>query len=289
MAKITLRVNGEQVPFHMPEPGTGPSVFVFAPPKSGSTFLNHLISDLTKYGPQPNVNIPSALFDSGINFQTAQLERADLIFGADGYCFSGFRDWPRFLGGSFDLNQYKRVFMMRDPRDMLVSNYYSMARSHPIPEKGKVKDQMEEKRFWAQKLNIDEYVLGEPSEYYRNLLDRMVRIWDTPTVSVGLRQRQHRHERKRTNLLKVRYEDVVFEKVDFAKRLCEFFDWGLDERLVTEAATKQDVFPKSERPDEHIRQVKPGNFREKLKPETILQLNETFAPYLRIFGYDETL
>lgn len=288
MAEIILRANGEQVPFDMPEPGTGQSVFVFAPPKSGSTFLNHLIVDLTKYGPQPNVNIPSALWNAGINFQTARLERADLIFGTGGYCFSGFRDWPRFLGGNFDLNQYKRVFMMRDPRDMLVSNYFSMAKSHPIPERGKVKSQMEEKRIWAQNLGIDEYVLGEPAEYYRNLLDRMVRIWDTPTVAIGPEQRQHRHERKRRNLLSVRYEDVVFEKADFAKRICEFFGWDIDEKLVTAAAAAQDVFPDSEQPDKHIRQVKPGNFREKLKPETIIALNETFGPYLRIFGYDET-
>ena len=288
MPETTLKVNGEAIPFNMPYAGLGASSFIFAPPKSGSTFLNHLIADLAKFGPQPNVNIPSTLFDAGINFQQAKLERANLLFETDGYCFSGFRDWPRFLGGGFQLDNYKRVFMMRDPRDMLVSNYFSMAKSHPIPESGAVKEQMEENRTWALSTDINEYVLGEPLQYYRNLLDRMVRVWQNPTKHIASGDpTKQRNERKRVMLLSVRYEDVVFKKAEFAERLCKFLEWNIDPTLVTKLAKKQDVFPDEERPEKHIRQVNPGNFRKKLDHSTVLKLNAELRSHLNLFGYEE--
>ena len=54
------------------------------------------------------------------------------IFLDRGYCYGGFR----FLPESFEipiLGQVKSLLLVRDPRDMLVSHYFSTRSSHPAP------------------------------------------------------------------------------------------------------------------------------------------------------------
>jgi hypothetical protein len=44
--------------------------------------------------------------------------------------------------------------------------------------------------------------------------------------------------------------------------------------------------PKEENIYSHKRAVKPGNYRDKLKPQTINQLNQVFAEFLNKYGYN---
>ena len=50
-------------------------------------------------------------------------------------------------------------------------------------------------------------------------------------------------------------------------------------------AAKHDIRPNAERPDHHIRQVVPGNFRKHLRPETIDKLNAEFSAEMQEYGY----
>jgi hypothetical protein len=51
-------------------------------------------------------------------------------------------------------------------------------------------------------------------------------------------------------------------------------------------ARKYDVIPTVEKQDKHIRQVHPGNYKAKLKPDTIERLNTSLAGFLTHHGYE---
>jgi hypothetical protein len=50
-------------------------------------------------------------------------------------------------------------------------------------------------------------------------------------------------------------------------------------------AAAHDIIPQTERPDQHIRQAHPGDYRRKLKPETIAALNAVLGRFFLTFGY----
>ena len=87
----------------------------------------------------------------------------------------------------------------------------------------------------------------------------------------------------------VRYEDVVFDKYRLAVVLDSLLGLGLSVNALAASAKKFHALPEKEDPDSHIRWVRPGNFRDKLLPETAQILTDWFAPTLEEFGYDLTV
>jgi hypothetical protein len=73
----------------------------------------------------------------------------------------------------------------------------------------------------------------------------------------------------RTNVATYRYEDVIFKKRIWIDDLCSWFGWDISSDLKGSVAARFDVVVDVERPDQHIRQVKPGNHRRHLRKETI--------------------
>jgi hypothetical protein len=55
--------------------------------------------------------------------------------------------------------------------------------------------------------------------------------------------------------------------------------------VIREIAQRFDIFPGQEDPSAHIRKVTPGDYKQKLKPETIAQLNDFFQDILSRYQY----
>ncbi|MDJ0581299.1 hypothetical protein [Crocosphaera sp.] len=49
---------------------------------------------------------------------------------------------------------------------------------------------------------------------------------------------------------------------------------------------KHDIIPSRENPFSRIRKVTPGDYKAKLKPDTISHLNDIFSHTLRKYNYD---
>jgi len=82
-----------------------------------------------------------------------------------------------------------------------------------------------------------------------------------------------------------RYEDMVYRKGDWAEEACRHFGWARPKRSIARAVAPFEFFPEVERVDQHMRQVHPGNYKKKLKPETIEKLNHILKDELEFFGY----
>lgn len=162
----------------------------------------------------------------------------------------------------------KRIFHIRDPRDMLVSEYFSVGWIHPN-ETGKAMDQ---RRSKIQKMTVDEYVLQQPefsswplNEKFKNLLSLDL---SNPNYSL------------------VRYEDMVLDFPSWARTAIEPFEFRFPGRALNRYVKKfSSQFEVKQESMSHRRKVTPGDHKEKLQPSTIEALNDRFQEVLTRFGY----
>lgn len=242
-----------------------PSFFLFSLPKAGSVLLEAVAADLCALAGIKVVSPTVQMFERGLDVGELEIT-PDQLFEPVGYCYSGFREFPPFLSESF-LAGRKAVLLIRDPRDVLTSMYYSIAYSHPLPGPGKVREQFLERRAEVQRKTIDDFVLSE-----RPALEHLLNAFIS-----GLGQ---------TELRLYRYEDIIDRKPEWLRDLAEFLEIEAAPEELDAIAVRHDLRPsQGECPDQHVRQVAPGDHRRKLRYRTILRLNAELSPQWQKFGY----
>lgn len=160
------------------------------------------------------------------------------------------------------------LFQTRDPRDILVSEYYSLGWRHTDQDWDAAERNRREK---IRQLSIDDYVLQEPEIAKYPLLNRYRCLLE----SMGS-----------AHIQMVKYETMV---LDFEQWLGEVIPLvGLTRKSDRDVLLKQyrEEFRPDSDPGAHKRNIVPGDHRRKLQPETIELLNIRFATVLRALGYD---
>lgn len=235
------------------------SVYLFSFHKSGSTLMDNMVREYCRQMGVPTFSLFNFIFDSGIS--THEVMNDTLVcFSRTGRIYTGFRHFPHF---DLDLRGSPCVLLVRDPRDMLVSMYYSVSKSHVLPRKNLL---LRRKRQEAAAMGIDEFVLDKAGQYLNHF---------------------HRYQKKlpTDTLSTYRYEDVIYEKEAWLKDLVETMSLPQDQDLIKKIARQFDIFPKREEQEKHIRQVHPGNYKTKLKPQTIDTINDSLEEFLRHYDY----
>lgn len=157
------------------------------------------------------------------------------------------------------------LFLVRDPRDILVSSYYSFGFTHSLSDAEEVREhQLAVRRSVKEKL-LDEYVLSE-ADTQVNYFKKMYELSETCTHGTILR-----------------YEDMIHNFDEFADKLCQYVsieDAAL-EGLYQRSRPKQ-----SEDTSSHRRSGQVGGFRDKLQEGTIQAVNKKMAGILTLFGYE---
>jgi hypothetical protein len=214
------------------------------------------------YCPQlgyPVVSIFDQAFNQGILTSDIGPETIP-CFKDNGYVYSGFRHYPKF---QLDTKDNSIIWLVRDPRDMAVSMYYSVAKSHRIP---KDNHNMVRNRQRALETGIEQFVISHASNYLKQFNDY-----------------QSAFAGKKVHIY--RYEDIIYEKLAWFKNVLEILDVETTKPFLKEVVSMFDVIPTSENQDEHIRQVHPGNYKKKLSQDTIAEMTELTKPFLDYFDY----
>jgi hypothetical protein len=185
------------------------------------------------------------------------LDRPDTIYG-------GFRIVPDFLDDRH-LAGAGLMLLVRDPRDVLTSLYFSITKSHVIPP-GEAGREMQTLRDRSAVQTIDHFVL-------------------TQARDVDWVERYRRLDSLRSRGKAWRYEDVVYDKARWLDDILACLALDLPASHRRELVRQEDVVPASERPTEHVRQVAPGDHKRKLRNETIKKLGAIFAETLDAWGY----
>jgi hypothetical protein len=264
MENITL-YSTQNTPYSvaLPEPTRGQkSAYLFAYAKSGSTLMDNMISHYCAQTGMAFFSLFGQAFSQGI--QTSDIDKdAAACFKPEGYIYSGFRHYPKFR---ISIGDEPVVLLVRDPRDMLVSLYYSIIKSHVIPE-GNM--QLKEQRQRAAQQSIDEFVVQRAGGYLRQF-ERYKQTLGELKVKV------------------YRYEDVIYDKKRWLWDMIQFIGLPEQKTLIEDIASRFDIVPDSEHEMQHIRQVHPGNHRDKLQKGTISRLNQKLAPFLSAYDYSSS-
>ena len=257
----------ETIKAQLAPPGDFAACFAMSVHKAGSTLLHNMIKMACRRQRIPCANIPTLLFNESLRDAEWNTDRSLLPFFEDGRVYIGFRLLPPIFHRPSILQERQSVLLVRDPRDALVSQYFSFGgrhASHKVPRKGSRK--LTSSWESTAHLDIDAYVLHAAAGY----LDKLV---------------AYQHALDFGKVLLRRYEDIYYDKRTFLAEIFRHFGLDIRPGVVTEVAREFDVRPEAEQRGKHIRKGTPGDHRDKLRPETIERLNDLFAPACAEFGY----
>jgi hypothetical protein len=199
------------------------------------------------------------------HLSAAEMVQYRHVFKPSGYLYSVFGGT---IEGIPNLDSYHVILMIRDPRDVLTSRYFSHAYSHLPPGRSKIEPFHTGVAF-AQQAGIDRYVLEwseQVYQIYQRYLDLLVN--------------------RQSNLYITKYEHMMSDFpawLDGVLNYCELdISATLRQELLEEAFKTR---PKKENVSKHARQATPGDYKRKLQPETIEHLNNQFSDILTAFGY----
>lgn len=154
----------------------------------------------------------------------------------------------------------KLILHLRDPRDVLVSMFFSWSYSHPGVD--------EDLRARLRKAGLDEFVLRE---------------------SAGLKEKYALYVRDYLSLpetVSLKYEDFVLDRPAWLGAFLDACDIDPAQRHYVRLG-KDNPAAKVREEDKfsHIRKASPGDYKEKLNAETIATLNADWADILKALDY----
>ena len=217
------------------------------------------------------------------------LEHADPseILSRRKHIYGGFRDAIPFVSvdrqnikiNIFDVITKSKipsafVFLLRDPRDCVVSLYYSHLRLQ--------KTQAETSLFikgqdQAGHARIDDYVRSQMYHVANNFQ--------------GILALAAESNRRGFPTLCFAYEDALYSQSTMFRRICSLTGYSVTDEQWREVvrssqdpkmccSTPLDYLPISEDKSKHLRKATPGDYMEKLLPSTVRLLNANFSDIL---------
>ncbi|HTV96588.1 MAG TPA: sulfotransferase domain-containing protein [Steroidobacteraceae bacterium] len=254
-----------------------PNVVVFTLHKSASMFLHHQckylcsLAGMTYHSP----NMPG----SGLNARTLLTDRE--LWKSRRGCFAPIR----FFVDIPNVEDFQILLHLRDPRDVLVSMFYSYCFIHAgeiPPNTGYRKEAAEQ--------GIDAFVLAKASAdgaRYRGDYGTGAHVEDL----IGNVARRYRDYVERLlanpNVLLVKYEEMVTDYGSWLRKFLRPFPVEDKDRVIDDLiARAPDFFPRRDGDlMDHVRHIAPGDYRTKLRAATISKLDEIFADTLERLGY----
>jgi hypothetical protein len=252
----------------MPQEGDFDPCFAFSVHKCGSTMMNVMIKRVCKLADIPAISVPDLMFSHGVLETQWCIDECMVPAFRHRLLYFGFRHLPPILmTPELGVRQRRFVLLVRDPRDALVSEYFSFGRkqsSHAVPKKNPEAFLASQTR--VPERTIDEYAIAAAS----NLRKKLQAYRDNLDFDLGLIRR---------------YEDVFFDKETFLREIFEHFGIAVPDQIIRDVAKANDIRPEKEDETKHIRKGTPGDHREKLDPETIGRLNDIFREVGSFYGY----
>ncbi|MBA3881221.1 MAG: sulfotransferase domain-containing protein [Chthoniobacterales bacterium] len=255
------------------------NVVVFTTHKAGSMVLHRVLKDICDHN---NIRYHSENQPDPDKLPVAKMFRGKDYIAKHNGCFGPMR----FYVPSRALAEANILLHLRDPRDVLTSMFFSYCFMH----RGAVPPNTGVRREVAE-AGIDKFVLDmSGAEYVRYQGDYGTGGNFKEHIGNVL-ERYEQYQREivgRPNTVLVRYEMMV---ADFSTWLAQvvsrFESVNHNETYEFAAAARahETRRPAAENISLHKRKVTPGDYKEKLKPQTIAELNRRFSNLLTAFGF----
>ena len=238
------------------------NILFFTVHKAASMFIYKVCHDLAKVRGLNYYSVNHNKF-SRYYFDTEETDLTDLAnWDNRTGCFAPLRyyfDIPPQLDA-------QTILHLRDPRDVLVSLYFSEAYSHNV-FKG-VFDLNPAEREKIVTAGIDRYVLNHADTFNQKYTECQALLTKPGSIFVT-------------------YETLVLNFPEWLEKVARGF--AIDNPKFIQKLSKKyagEFAIKKENIHAHKRKIVPGDYREKLAAETIAQLNAIFAENLQRYGYE---
>jgi len=248
------------------------SVIHFSINKSATQYIKSILRKTATANGMTAVGMNDYAFHSTMPFlnrlSNKELGNYQHIFKPKGYVYTVFGA----MVGIKKLDSYKVILVVRDPRDVLVSGYFSKVFSHPLPpSRSNKRGKFEGSRQAAQNRTIDEYILKNTEKIYDIYTNYIYHLLE-----------------KNTHVYVCKYEEMINDFEGWLTGLCDYAELELTAELKQQFIAKhQAKIPKKENPKKHLRKGIQGDYKTKLNPETIDNLNIKFKEILNYFVYNE--
>jgi hypothetical protein len=268
---IALNIAGRQpVTFRVDETAKGRCFFVLGIRKCGSTLFNKICRPLALQNSTNYVDVAGTFFKSNITVGEWVNDAGMLALLRPGNAYGGFRAMPKCFQEARAFENGRKILLIRDPRDALVSEYFSNAYSHQIPkaapDEGGARSNLLTQRQLALDSSIDEYVTSR-AKLMRRTFSEYKFLFSDPMTKI------------------FKYEDVISHKRDLIRAILAHFRWSAPDSIIDKLLERVDVLPTSENPTAFIRRVTPGDHREKLTETTITEISIELQDVLDFCGY----
>ncbi len=193
----------------------------------------------------------------------------------------------RFYVNIPQVEDYRIILHLRDPRDVLVSMFYSYCYIHP----GEVGANTGHRREAAAR-GIDAFVLDKASQnsalypgdygtggHVEDLIGNLPRRY----------QNYIEHFLGKPNVTLVKYEEMVTDYRSWLEKFIRPFPIDDPSKVIDDLVAQSPQFFPQRPVDEmrHVRHVAPGDHRAKLQASTIRQLNSIFSKALEALDYEQ--
>ena len=161
-----------------------------------------------------------------------------------------------------DRNTFKHIFFLRDPRDVIVSSYYSFGFTHSLPTNEKSKGRMLSIRKEIQQKGIDQYAI--------DFADELVQRY------IGFKNLKENCD----SFIYLKYDDFTNNTKAFILNLSQYLNVNLSDNELKVLCYEASPIQKNIKKESHKRSGKNGQYVNELKPETQAILNEKFKTTL---------
>ena len=233
--------------------------------KAGSSLQTGIVEAICNNFRISCLNIPAQIFDHGIRPEDCGMDVLSIL--ENNYVCTGFRETSLLDRVRRYWTAPKRL-LLRDPRDIVVSLYFSVL-NHPIPlHDGPVKDDILGARRNAEQMGVSDFVLAGVAEDI---------LWN---------MRRFIHQADEIPNFKItRYEDIIFKKREWINEIGEQLQVNLLPSFISELLEQFDVFPVEENPEGLIRKVTPGDYRDRLNSRALEYLEKGFQDIFHRLDY----
>ena len=236
------------------------SALFFTVHKSASTFFNWYLKELSAETKHIYVDVNGYFGTQGPKGLQTQQEPSFInkAFKKTGFIYGPLRNYIPVT----NISDYPLVLVLRDPRDVLTSQFFSIKNSHPL-----VTPELIRRRKFAANATIDEHVLSQADRFAKTYTDYLENIYG------------------KQNVLFIKYEELICDFKNCLEKINKHCGFELNEEQINKLDKSDSFKKKTEDQKTHIRKISSGDYKEKLKPETIEILNKKFEFVLMKLNY----
>jgi hypothetical protein len=245
------------------------SILHFTVNKSATQFVKRVLVALCEPQGLRHVDLAAYTFSSSAedlaqSMLLAESSPYQRAFRERGFLYSALGEFLPVTG----LERYRVLLVIRDPRDVLVSKFHSMASVHRLPHPNHREAFLRE-RAQAQRLGIDRYVIDAVDGIRKIYMDYWEKLLAPYRESVAV----------------ARYEDMISDFPSWLSTLCDALDLSAPPATAAAVVRRAEMEREGLGPNYKRRAVVAGQYRSALAPSTVQAIDRDLASVLEVYGY----